>query len=70
MMKLFNVIFNILSASKVTEVPSKTPEIVFEPQKFIEMLSYMGKGMLVIFLLIGVIIVMTMLINKVFSSKK
>ncbi len=70
MMKLFNVIFNILSASKVTEVPSKTPEIVFEPQRFIEMLSYMGKGMLVIFVIIGVIILATMLINKVFSAKK
>ncbi len=67
-MKLFSVIFNILSASKVTEA-HKTPEIVFEPQKFVEMLSYMGKGMLVIFVIIGVIILATMLINKIFSNK-
>ncbi len=45
-------------------------DINFAPERFIDFLSYMGKGMLVIFLLIGVIIVMTMLINKVFSSKK
>lgn len=69
-MKLFNVIFNILSASKVTEAPTKTPELVFEPQRFLEMLGYMGKGMLVIFVIIGVIILATLLINKVFSNKK
>lgn len=42
----------------------------FEPGKFIEMLPYMGKGMLVIFVLIGVIILVTMAVNKVFSSKE
>lgn len=42
----------------------------FEPEKFIEMLPYMGKGMLVIFVLIGVIILVTMAINGIFSGKK
>ena len=42
----------------------------FEPARFVEMLSYMGKGMLVIFVLIGVIILSTLLINKIFSKKK
>ncbi len=46
------------------------PQIEFEPSKFVEMLQYMGKGMLVIFVIIGVIIAVTMLINKVFASKK
>ncbi len=68
-MKLFNAIFNILSASKVAEVPTETPELVFQPEKFLDMLGYMGKGMLVIFVIIGVIILATMLINKVFSNK-
>lgn len=69
-MKLFNMIFNILSASKVTEAPHKTPELSFEPQNFVDMLGYMGKGMLVIFVIIGVIILATLLINKIFSNKK
>ncbi|MBP3627243.1 MAG: hypothetical protein J6J39_04265 [Clostridia bacterium] len=45
-------------------------DINFAPERFVDFLTYMGRGMLVIFLLIGVIIIMTMLINKVFSSKK
>lgn len=68
-MKLFNAIFNILSASKVAEVPTEAPELVFQPEKFLDMLGYMGKGMLVIFVIIGVIILATMLINKTFSNK-
>ena len=47
---------------------SAAPKFTFEPQRFIEMLSYMGKGMLVIFVLIGVIVLVTMLINKIFSK--
>lgn len=42
----------------------------FDYKRFIEMLPNMGIGMLVIFIIIGVIIVVTMLINKIFSSKK
>ena len=70
-MKLLNTVLNILSASKVTETTgSGTPELVFEPQRFVEMLSYMGKGMLVIFVIIGVIILATLAINKIFADKK
>ena len=42
--------------------------IAFNPDGFLEMLPYMGKGMLVIFALIGVIILATLLINKIFSK--
>ena len=42
--------------------------ITFNPNGFVEMLPYMGKGMLVIFALIGVIILATLLINKIFSN--
>lgn len=42
----------------------------FEPTRFIEMLPYMGKGMLVIFVLIGVIMLVTMAINRIFSDKE
>lgn len=69
-MKLLNTVLNILSASKVAETTTKTPELVFEPQNFVAMLGYMGKGMIVIFVIIGVIILATLAINKIFSDKK
>ena len=49
---------------------SSAPEINFQPEKFVEMLGYMGKGMLVIFVIIGVIILATVAISKLFSGKK
>ena len=45
-------------------------ELFFEPGNFVEMLRYMGIGMLVIFVLIGVIILATMATNAIFSKKK
>ena len=54
----------LLSASNAT------PEINFQPEKFLDMLPYMGKGMLVIFVIIGVIILATVAISKLFSRKK
>ena len=47
-----------------------TQGITFEPNGFTDMLGYMGKGMLVIFILIGVIILTTLVINKLFSKKQ
>ena len=44
-------------------------ELFFQPGNFVDMLYYMGIGMLVIFVIIGVIILSTMLINKLFSKK-
>ncbi len=41
----------------------------FEPMRFVQMLDKMGIGMLVIFIIIGVIIISTLLINKIFSKK-
>lgn len=41
----------------------------FEPTRFVDMLDKMGIGMLVIFIIIGVIIISTLLINKIFSRK-
>lgn len=40
----------------------------FEPYAFIENLKYMGLGMLGIFIVIAVIILITVLLNKVFNS--
>ena len=44
--------------------------IAFNPNGFTDMLGYMGKGMLVIFIIIGVIILTTLVINKLFSKKQ
>ncbi len=43
--------------------------LTFEPARFVQMLDKMGIGMLVIFIIIGVIIISTLLINKIFSRK-
>ncbi len=44
--------------------------INFNPLGFIETLPYMGKGMLSIFGVIGIIIVMTMLLNMIKAPGK
>lgn len=41
----------------------------FHPMGFVNHLSYMGIGMLGIFIIIGIIIVATIIINKVFSAR-
>ena len=43
---------------------------MFEPMNFVNNLSYMGIGMLCIFVVIGVIIGVTMLISLLSSGKK
>jgi len=43
--------------------------IQFNPYAFVERLGNMGIGMLVIFVVIGLIILTTMLINWLFSDK-
>ena len=59
------------AATEATEAASSVlGGLTFEPMNFVKMLSYMGKGMLVIFVLIGAIILVTLLINKIFSRKK
>lgn len=42
----------------------------FRPMEFVNNLEYMGVGMLTIFVVMGVIIVSTYLLNKVFSDKE
>ena len=45
-------------------------DFYFNPAGFVDRLSNMGVGMLVIFVVIGLIICTTMLINWLFSNKK
>ena len=42
---------------------------MFEPMNFINNLHHMGKGMLGIIVVMGVVIVMVALLNKIFSGK-
>lgn len=69
-MKLLSLLNIFNAAAQAAPSASDEAQLSFEPAKFVEMLEYMGKGMLVIFVIIGVIILTTMLINKAFSSKK
>ena len=47
---------------------SAAPQLFFEPANFISNLKYMGIGMLVIFVVIGIIIFAINLINYLFSK--
>ena len=48
--------------------PAQNPQLVFDPFMFVSNLRYMGIGMVVIFIIIGVIILSTLLINYLFSD--
>lgn len=43
--------------------------LTFEFSNFIDNLHYMGKGMLGIIIVMGIIILVTVLLNKIFSPK-
>lgn len=49
---------------------SENSDFMFEPMNFVNNLSYMGLGMLGIFIVIGLIWFTTFMLNKVFSGKK
>ncbi len=44
-------------------------DFMFEPMNFIKNLTYMGKGMLGILIVMGAIILVTAILNKVFANK-
>ncbi|MEE1186472.1 MAG: hypothetical protein UHN02_03730 [Acutalibacteraceae bacterium] len=57
--------------SKYVELFKEEMEVLnFEPSRVAQMLKFMGQGMLVIFVIIGIIIISTVAINKFFSKKK
>ena len=61
---------NILSAAPEATAPvvEEATQIAFNPMNFVANLQYMGIGMLVIFMIIGIIILTTTVVNKVFSD--
>ena len=60
---------NFLSQILIAPKPEEVAQLVFDPAKFVDNLQYMGIGMLVIFVVIGLIILTTTLINWLFSEK-
>ena len=42
----------------------------FEPMEFVNNLSYMAKGLAIIFVVIGAIVATTAIVNKIFSNKQ
>lgn len=53
-----------------TTVLVSNGDTMFEPMNFVKNLSYMGVGMLGIFIVIGLIWIVTFFLNKIFSGKK
>ena len=62
-MNMLNMTMNLLLGAKALGIN-------FDPSGFVKMLPHMGVGMFVIFVLIGVIIMVTILINEIFSGRK
>ena len=62
-MKFMHFLTSTLSAAG-----ENSSNIVFDPMNFLRNLKYMGLGMLVIFVVIGIIILVTMLVNKFFAD--
>ena len=52
----------------LTAAAEESSNIIFQPANFLRNLKYMGLGMLVIFVVIGIIILVTMMINKFFAD--
>ncbi len=60
----------LICAKGSLKAAETTPDsIVFEPSNFIENLSYMGSGMLGIFVVIGIIVGITYILNTI-SNKR
>ncbi len=59
---MLNLLTNIAASGN-------TPGFIFDPMQFVKNLQYMGVGMLVIFVVIGIIALTTVFINWLFSEK-
>ncbi len=74
------MLFNFLTNSNTDIVSDAANEIAnesgsfggvnFDPGRFIEMLPKLAMGMISIFIVIGIIIIATSILNKIFSKKK
>ena len=62
--------FNYMNTAAVTEAVNEASKVNFDPSKFVEYLKYMGAGMLGIFVVIGIIVVITYILNALSSKKQ
>lgn len=70
-MKFVTMLANLFKTASENALPSAAEEgMSWHPEQAIGMLKHMGVGMLVIFVIIGIIIVATLLVNKIFSDKR
>ena len=68
-MNMLSFLSLFLTAAETTAAEVSSAAITFTPFNFVVNLKYMLSGMLVIFVLIGVIILTTLLVNKFFSRQ-
>lgn len=68
-MNILNFLTTVPTEAAAEATEAAKAVLGFEPMNFVSNLQYMGIGMLTIFIIIGVIILATGLINKVFSNK-
>ena len=54
----------------LTTAFSMIGDLKFNPKALLDMLPYIGEGMLCIFIVIGIIILITILLNKITSKDK
>lgn len=67
-LNMFNTLLN--AASQLADTAQNAePKMEWHPEEAIPMLEHMGIGMLTIIIIIGIIIIVTAIINKVFSNK-
>lgn len=61
----------VSDTSNVTEaVTTEAESFMFSPSNFVDNLEYMLSGMIGIFVVIGLIVIVTIVLNKIMSRKK
>jgi hypothetical protein len=68
MLKLYTLLAT-LRVTLLNDVTALNSGFTFNPQNFVENMKYMGLGMLAIFIVIGVIVGITYLLNALFQDK-
>ena len=68
-LNMFNTLLNAVSQLADT-AQNAEPKMEWHPEEALPMLKYLGVGMLSIIIIIGIIIIVTAIINKVFSKNK
>lgn len=62
-------LYTLLATLRVTMLSDAVGGFTFLPENFVSNMKYMGLGMLAIFIVIGVIVGITYLLNSLFKDK-